>query len=347
MIHTTSESDVTSIGGGSTSSSSASPPKQHHHLPATATVTSSYYYVQSPSRDSHDDADNKSSINSQTTPAYTSPMESPSHPSQSRPSSSAASRISGPYRGIINSLAGKHHHNIHGFRKKNRHNRSHKGWPPLFSVIDEEDGGCYSDEDFIHGDEVFMKRCRITLVLLGFLMVFLSACFVTWGASRPYRLQLQMKRWRVNNFYYGEGSDQTGVPTKLLTVNCTVEMKIHNPATFFGIHVSSTSLNLFYSQVMVGSGQFIKHYQPKKSQRTVLVNVEGRRVPLYGAAAGLVMSDNNGRVPLKLEFEIHSQANLVGKLVRTKHRRHVLCVLVVDPQNNKMIDFTPKSCSYN
>ncbi|KVI01254.1 Late embryogenesis abundant protein, LEA-14 [Cynara cardunculus var. scolymus] len=300
MIHTTSESDVTSLGG-STSSSSASP-KQH---PATT----SYYYVQSPSRDSHDDVDNKSSINSQTTPTYTSPMESPSHPSQSRPSS-AASRISGPYRAI--SLGGKHH-NHHIFRKKHHHH--HKGWPPLFSVIDEEDGG-YSDEDF-HGDELFMRRCRITL------------------------------SWRVNNFYYGEGLDVTGVPTKLLTVNCTVKMNIQNPATFFGIHVSSTSLNLFYSQVMVGTGQFMKYYQPKKSQRTVWVNLEGRRVPLYGAGAALVMSDSNGNVPLKLEFEIHSHANLVGKLVKTKHRRKVLCVMEVDPQKNDVIDFTSSSCSYN
>ncbi|XP_024959063.1 uncharacterized protein LOC112500033 [Cynara cardunculus var. scolymus] len=330
MIHTTSESDVTSLGG-STSSSSASP-KQH---PATT----SYYYVQSPSRDSHDDVDNKSSINSQTTPTYTSPMESPSHPSQSRPSS-AASRISGPYRAI--SLGGKHH-NHHIFRKKHHHH--HKGWPPLFSVIDEEDGG-YSDEDF-HGDELFMRRCRITLVLMGFLMIFSAACFITWGASRPYRLQLQMKSWRVNNFYYGEGLDVTGVPTKLLTVNCTVKMNIQNPATFFGIHVSSTSLNLFYSQVMVGTGQFMKYYQPKKSQRTVWVNLEGRRVPLYGAGAALVMSDSNGNVPLKLEFEIHSHANLVGKLVKTKHRRKVLCVMEVDPQKNDVIDFTSSSCSYN
>ncbi|PWA99323.1 Late embryogenesis abundant protein, LEA-14 [Artemisia annua] len=132
------------------------------------------------------------------------------------------------------------------------------------------------------------------------------------GPYRPYKFQVHMQSWKVNNFYYGEGSDNTGVSTKLLTINCTVKMNIHNPATFFGIHVSSTSLNLLYSRIVVGRGQFLNYYQPKKSQRTMLVNVEGRQVPLYGAGWGLVMSNSNGRFPVNLAIEIHSQANLVG-----------------------------------
>ncbi|PWA99324.1 Late embryogenesis abundant protein, LEA-14 [Artemisia annua] len=68
-------------------------------------------------------------------------------------------------------------------------------------------------------------------------------------------LSCKLESWKVNNFYYGEGSDNTGVSTKLLTINCTVKMNIHNPATFFGIHVSSTSLNLLYSRIVVGRGQ--------------------------------------------------------------------------------------------
>lgn len=59
----------------------------------------------------------------------------------------------------------------------------------------------------------------------------------------------------VHNFYFGEGSDKTGVPTKMLTVNCSVRMTIYNPATFFGIHVSSTPINLMYSEITVASGQ--------------------------------------------------------------------------------------------
>ncbi|KAL7591446.1 hypothetical protein Lser_V15G33011 [Lactuca serriola] len=321
------ESDVTSLGGSSTSSSTS--PKRDR-----SPTTSYNYYVQSPSRDSHDDVDNKSSTNSQTTPTHSSPNDSPSHPSHSRPSSSSASRVSGPYRAFA--VTGKHR--VHSsFRKR-------KGWPPLFSVIDEENED-YEDDDYFR-DREFMRQCRIMMVLMGLVMSFTAICFITWGASRPYKLQVHMKSWKVNNFYYGEGTDYTGVPTKFLTVNCTVKMNIENPATFFGIHVSSSSLNLFYSQIVVGSGQFVNYYQPKKSQRTMSVNVEGRNVPLYGAGIRLATSNNNNSVPFKLEFEIRSHANLVGWLVKTKHRRQVFCTMEIDSENNKIIDFKRESCSY-
>ncbi|GJX23912.1 putative late embryogenesis abundant protein, LEA-14 [Tanacetum coccineum] len=309
MMHEKSEIDDSSLGD-SISPSSSSP--KHG------------YYVQSPSRDSHDD---KSSTNSR----HSTPIESPSHSSHSRTSSS--SRVSGPYRF---SLVGKHHPSF--LRKK-------KGWPPLFSVIDEEDED-YDDDDLIP-DKQFMRQFRFLMLLIGFVMVFTIVCLIIWGASRPYKFQVHMKSWKVNNFYYGEGSDNTGVSTKLLTINCTVKMNIHNPATFFGIHVSSTSLDLLYLQIVVGRGQFLNYYQPKKSQRTMSVNVEGRQVPLYGAGWGLVMSNSNGRVPVKLKFEIHSQANLVGRLVKTKHRRQVFCIMEMESQNNKFVNFKENSCSYS
>ncbi|KAJ0933780.1 hypothetical protein HanRHA438_Chr03g0100041 [Helianthus annuus] len=268
------------------------------------------YIVESPSCDSHDD---KSSMNS----ARTTPAESPSHSSQM----SSESRVSGPYRF---SLIGKHQRNVLK-RKK------------VFSVIDEE-GEDYGDDDYYYyHDRQVTRQCRFVMFLMGFVMVFTAICLITWGASRPYKFHVQMKSWKMNNFYYGEGTDNTGVSTKLLTINCTVKMSIQNPATFFGIHVSSTALNIFYSRILIGSGQ----------PTNLSVNIEGRQVPLYGAGVGMVMENNDGSVPLKLEFEIHSQANLMGRLVQTKHRRRVFCIMKMDSQNNKAIDFKQDSCSYS
>lgn len=75
--------------------------------------------------------------------------------------------------------------------------------------------------------------------------------------------------------------------------------------------------------------------------------MEGQRVPLYGAGASLPMSDNNRKVPLKLDFEIVSRGNVVGKLVKTKHKRHIYCFLVVDSRNTKIINFEENSCTYD
>ncbi|KAJ0886129.1 putative Late embryogenesis abundant protein [Helianthus annuus] len=279
------------------------------------------YIVQSPSRDSHDD---KSSTNSR----HTTPADSPSH---SRMSSE--SRVSGPYR--LFSI---------------NNNKEEK--KALCSVIDEENvEDYYGDDDYYYDgdddDRQVTRQCRVVMVIMGFVLVFMFVCLVTWGISRPYKLQVQMKSWKLNNFYYGEGSDYTGVPTKLLTINCSVKMNLQNPATFFGIHVSSRPLNLFYSQISVGSGQFMNFYQPKKSERTISVNVEGRKVPLYGVGDGFIMSSDIGSVPLRLEFEVRSQAYLVGPFVKTMHRCKIACTMIIDSQNNKVNDFNENSCSYN
>lgn len=94
--------------------------------------------------------------------------------------------------------------------------------------------------------------------------------------------------------------------------------------------------------------QVKKYYQPRKSRRTVLVNIEGTKVPLYGAGSSLVVA-NNGvvQIPLTLEFEIRSRGDVVGKLVRTKHRRRISCSLVIDSSSNKPIKFKKDSCVHS
>lgn len=307
MLSAKSESDITSLAPSSPSRS----PKR------------AVYYVQSPSRDSHD-GDKSSSM--QATPIYNnSPMESPSHPSFGRHSrNSSASRFSGIFR----SSSG---------RKGNR-KRNDKGWPECNVILEE---GSYDDLE----NKGFTRRCQALIALFSFVLLFTTFCLIIWGASRPYKAEITMKSLAINNINVGEGSDSTGVPTKMLTVNGTLKMQVYNPATLFGIHVSSTPVNLIYSEITVATGQLKKYYQPRKSHRTVSVNLEGNKVPLYGAGSGMSVSPN-GVVPLTLEFQIRSRGDVVGKLVRIKHRKQISCPLVIDPSSTKPINLKKNSCTY-
>ncbi|XAR53343.1 hypothetical protein NMG60_11021875 [Bertholletia excelsa] len=296
MIHTNSDSDVTSVSSSSLTSSKRP-----------------VYYVQSPSRDSHDGTDK-----SQATPLSNSPTDSPSRPSTL---ASSASRISGTYRSA---------------KVNQKHNG--KGWHKYNSI--EEEGDYYES----YGDDVFTRQFKCLIVLLAFVSISILFCLIIWGASRPYKPQVAMKSLTVNNFYYGVGSDYTGVPTKLLTVNCSVKMMINNLATFFSIHVSS-SVDLSYHEITVATGKLKKYYQPRKSQRIVLVNLEGNKVPLYGAGTSIVAADIHGGVPLRLKLEIQSYGNLIGKLVKTKHRRLISCSLTINSRNTKEIKFKNHSCT--
>lgn len=51
------------------------------------------------------------------------------------------------------------------------------------------------------------------------------------------------------------GSDPGGVATDLMSLNSTVRITYKNPATFFGVHVSSTPFQLHYFQLQIASGQ--------------------------------------------------------------------------------------------
>ncbi|KAI8023199.1 hypothetical protein LOK49_LG03G01353 [Camellia lanceoleosa] len=93
--------------------------------------------------------------------------------------------------------------------------------------------------------------------------------------------------------------------------------------------------------------QLKKYYQPRKSQRIVSVHLEGNKVPLYGAGGNIEVSDKSGGVPFRLEFDIRSQGNVVGKLVKTMHKRHISCSLLIGSSNTKSIKFKNDSCSYD
>ncbi|KAJ8452057.1 hypothetical protein Cgig2_016638 [Carnegiea gigantea] len=307
MIHTKSESDMTSLAPSSPSRSPKRP----------------IYYVQSPSRDSHD-GDKSASL--QATPMYNSPMESPSHPSMGRHSrNSSASRFSG----FLRSSSGR----------KGSRRRNDKGWPECNVIMEE---GKYEDED-----SGCSRKVQALIGLLIFLTLFTVFCLIIWGASRPFKTQVTLKSLVVRNFYVGEATDFSGVPTKMITINSSLKLGIYNPATFFGVRVSSSPISLAFSEITVATGQLQKHYQPRKSRSTTTVILQGNNVPLYGAGSSLsVSSSEGGQVPFILQMEIRSRGNLVGKLVRTRHRLHVFCNVTVDYFSSKPIKFKKDTCSY-
>ncbi|KAK1362908.1 Late embryogenesis abundant protein [Heracleum sosnowskyi] len=289
MLHTKSESDVTSLA---TSSPSRSSPKRP------------VYFVQSPSRDSHD-GDKSSSM--QPTPNFNSPMESPSHPSYGRHSrNSSSSRFSGIFR----SSSGRK-----GGRKRND-----KGWPECNVIVEEGD---YDDENRC------TRRYQALIALLGFIVLFTVFCLIIWGAARPFKAEVSVKSLAVNNIFVGMGPDFHWRPNK------------------YAHSERSTPVDLIYSDVVVATGQLKKYFQPRKSHRTVLVNLEGLRVPLYGAGSAITETKSGYQVPLELKFEIRSRGDVVGKLVTTRHRKHISCSLVIDTGKSKPIKFKRNSCEYS
>ncbi|KAJ0097864.1 hypothetical protein Patl1_28671 [Pistacia atlantica] len=290
------------------------------------------YYVQSPSRDSHDGEKTTNSFHS--TPVL-SPMGSPPHSHSNSSLGPHSSRESSSTR--LSASLKPHHH------RKNNERKSRKPWKE-FDAIEEE--GLLDGENMHSG---LSRRFYFLTFVVGFFVLFSLFSLILWGASRPQRPTVTMKSIEFDQFVVQAGADFSGVATEMVSMNCTVKLTFRNTATFFGVHVTSTPLDLSFSQLTVATGTTRKFYQSRKSQRSITVMMKGNNIPLYGGGASL--GSVNGApieaVPLTLNLMVRSRAYVLGRLVKPKFYNRVECGAVMDPKKMNVNISLKNKCTYH
>ncbi|TKY67785.1 hypothetical protein E2542_SST10681 [Spatholobus suberectus] len=134
------------------------------------------------------------------------------------------------------------------------------------------------DDDDLHHPSRNLRLYFCFFLL--FVMLFTFFSLILWGASKSYKPRLLVKSIVFENLNVQSGNDGTGVPTDMLSLNSTVRILYRNPATFFGVHVTSTPLQLSYYQLTLASGQVptyfsISYFSSRGS------NFKLRKVHLY------------------------------------------------------------------
>ncbi|XP_073014056.1 uncharacterized protein [Typha latifolia] len=298
------------------------------------------YYVQSPSRDSHDGEKTTTSFHS--TPIL-SPAGSPphSHSSVGRHSrESSSSRFSGS----IKPNSSKVNPNGDVGRGGRGRGKGEKGWKEC-AVIEEE--GLLEEGEERKG---VPRRCYVLGFVLAFFVLFFFFALILWGASHNQRPVVTMHSIKFENFIIQAGIDASLVPTGLATVNSTVKFTFRNTGSFFGVHVTSTPLELFYSQLTMATGNIGKFYQSRKSQRNLSVVVLGNKVPLYGGGSSLSSTPGKALsvpIPLTLSFRVRSRAYVLGKLVKPKFYTNIQCSVELDQSKmNKPVSLK-NACQYS
>ncbi|OIW09712.1 hypothetical protein TanjilG_21238 [Lupinus angustifolius] len=286
------------------------------------------YFVQSPSRDSSNDGEK--TTNSFNSSPLQSPLGSPPH-SHSNSSLGPHSRESSSTR-------------FSGARKSNGSNR--RGWRPWkeqFETIEEE--GLLDGHDDARR---FQRRCYFLAFVVGFFVLFSVFSLILWGASRPQKPAITIKSIVFDQFVIQAGADMSGVATSLVSMNSSVKLTFRNTATFFGVHVTSTPLDLTYYQLTLATGIIPKFYQSRKSQRSIRVIVKGSHIPLYGGGASL--SSINGApidpVTMKLSLMVRSRAFVLGTLVKPKFYKKTICTVVMDPKKMGVAISLKDKCTY-
>nr|TKS07111.1 hypothetical protein D5086_0000116420 [Populus alba] len=110
------------------------------------------------------------------------------------------------------------------------------------------------------------RKCYFLAFVLGFLILFSFFSLILWGASKHQQPETTMKSVTFEQFRIQTGSDSTGVATDMISVNSTVRMTYRTKETFFGVHVTSTPMDLSYSEITLVPGSIKKFYQSRKSQ---------------------------------------------------------------------------------
>ncbi|MED6195879.1 hypothetical protein PIB30_042057 [Stylosanthes scabra] len=319
-MHTKSDSDV------SIDQSTSSPPRSPRRP---------LYYVQSPSN--HDVIDKMSYGSS---PAA-SPQHhhhyyvcSPVHHSRESSTSRFSASLKNP---------GRHPHHHH------HTSSSAAPWKKLSRHDSEAAGDDTDDDNDGYGDSGRNIRLYFCFFLL-FVTLFSMFSLILWGASKSYEPRVTVTNMVFWNLNVQSGNDGTGVPTDMLSLNSTVRISYRNPATFFGVHVISTPLQLNYYQLKLASGQMQKFYQHRKSQRKQVVVVLGHQIPLYGGVS--VLGDTKQHMdsvalPLNLTFVVRSRAYILGRLVKSKFYTRIRCPVTLHGNKLGKPLHLVDSCFYN
>ncbi|XP_071695306.1 uncharacterized protein [Rutidosis leptorrhynchoides] len=170
-----------------------------------------------------------------------SPFGSPGHPAHYHCSPVHHSRESSTSRAFSAASAIKK-----SMTKPNRHVSS---WKRIeYADVDDD-----VDVDGFDHDRVPFRFYALWFVV-SFVLLFTIFSFILWASSVPYKPKIFVKSMVFDNFNVQSGMDATGVPTDMLTLNATIKIFYRNPATFFGVHVTDTPIEIHYFQLKLASG---------------------------------------------------------------------------------------------
>ncbi|XP_056699018.1 uncharacterized protein [Spinacia oleracea] len=190
---------------------------------------------------------------------------------------------------------------------KQQYGRSGGGWRRIYGGLrldypgaagEEKDCDGDDDDNNVDGDGPTW-RFYVGCFMASFLGLFTVFTLILWGASKSFHPHVLVKNMVFLDYTIQAGMDGTGVPTDMMSLNSTVRIFYKNPATFFGVHVTSSPLELHYYQLKVASGQMKKFYQKRKSHSNVTTVVHGRQIPLYGGMTVVSNARTDGHLSTK------------------------------------------------
>ncbi|XP_068638881.1 uncharacterized protein [Aristolochia californica] len=148
----------------------------------------------------------------------------------------------------------------------------------------------------------------------------------------------------IREFALGEGVDGSGVTTKMLTSNCSIDLEIDNRSKFFGLNIRPPLIDMAFGRLNFAATQGPRLYVPSDSLVTFRLFVATKNKPMYGAGRAMEDMLQSGKgLPLEIHMRLSSNIRVVWNLIRPQFHHRVQCLLFLD----RAYDRKHRTQSYN
>ncbi|XP_039117953.1 uncharacterized protein LOC120253782 [Dioscorea cayenensis subsp. rotundata] len=205
-------------------------------------------------------------------------------------------------------------HELEGVEEGGEHKRRSELW--RFVALDPSASCCC----------VAFQICWRFLVSLGL------ALLVFFLATRPPSPTVTFQISRVKHFNLGEGLDMTGVVTKILTCNSSVDVEIDNKSKLFGLHVYPVTIHMAFGRLIFATssqeGEELYVQSNNLLRKRLYVGVKD--MPMYGAGRDMEdMLESGKGLPLIIKVSSRSTYHVVWNLIKSKYHHHAECLVVL------------------
>ncbi|XP_050106480.1 uncharacterized protein LOC126585936 isoform X2 [Malus sylvestris] len=136
----------------------------------------------------------------------------------------------------------------------------------------------------------------------------------------------------IDQFGLGEGVDGSGVTTKFLTCNCSINLIIENKSKLFSLHIRPPAMEMCFGRLPFA----LSHLYAESGSSKFKLYVGTRNKPVYGAGRSMDDMLKSGKgLPLVLRVKLSSSFWVVRNLIKPKFHHQAECLLVLDRAYDK------------
>uniref|UniRef100_A0A7N0ZSE5 Late embryogenesis abundant protein LEA-2 subgroup domain-containing protein n=1 Tax=Kalanchoe fedtschenkoi TaxID=63787 RepID=A0A7N0ZSE5_KALFE len=163
---------------------------------------------------------------------------------------------------------------------------------------------------------------------------------VFYAATKPPRPALSIQMGGIRVFELREGVDRTGIPTKILACNASINLLVDNKSKLFALRIHRPLIRIYFDRLLLAvSREDLKVMSVETYERRVFkLSVGTKEKAMYGA--GRMMQDmleSGTGLPLRfsLTFKSSFQHALGSSLSEFHHKAQCVVLLTSNHYNSK------------